>query len=121
MCIAEIPDCLPILRISNLVGDSPDFTHAQLRRQSRHATSNFHRPIVGLDGSDEGGKVLASSTRQMLQACFHVDDDVALIIALTHNLTDQAADRGVGAAHSTSAPVIHLTHDEEADTIGSYS
>jgi len=34
----------------------------------------------------------------VLQPGFHVDDDVPTVVALVYQLTDKAADRGVGAA-----------------------
>ncbi len=50
----------------------------------------------------------------MLEAGFHVDDDVAMVVSLIDYLTDQAADRGVGAAQSTSAAMIYLAHHKQA-------
>ena len=57
--------------------------------------------------------MLACPARKMFKPSFHIDDDITVVVALVDYLTDEAADRGVGAAQSASAAMIHFPHHEK--------
>lgn len=94
--LAERCDRLSVGVVAHLVRHDQDLRDPELLREFAHPTRRLHRPVVRLEDREDPLDVPSRAAGEVLESRLHIHEDVAGVLALRHDFTKKATDRGVG-------------------------